>query len=127
MRQDEENVKDLEAEGGHRQKLHRNHLSEVLAQEALPILGRGTLRSPDHVFGDGSLGHGEAQLGQLAVDTRRAPQWIGPGHLPDQGDGVLSNDFPARFHRAALPFPEAEMNLSMPADEGTGLEKLASN
>jgi hypothetical protein len=46
-----------EADGGHREKINRDHLPQMIVQECFPVLGRGTMRSAHHVFGDSSLGH----------------------------------------------------------------------
>lgn len=113
----------MEAEGGDREKIQGDHLSEMVAQEARPVLGRETMWPSDHVFGDGSLGHGEAQLEQLAVDAGGAPQWIGSGHVPNQGDSLWSHALASRFTRPALPTPEEAKTLPMPVDDGIRLDE----
>ena len=84
------------------------------------------MRFPDHVFGDGSLSHGEAQLEQLAVDPGSAPQRIGPAHVPNEGNGVRSNGLSASF-RTTLQLPEETKTLPMPADDGIGLHEPKPN
>jgi len=69
----------------------QGRLPQIIVLERFPVLGRGTMRSADHVFGDGSLGHLEAPLEQLAVDAGCAPQWIGPTQLPNERNGVWRN------------------------------------
>ena len=93
-------------------------------EEAFPILGRGAIRPRDYISGDGSLGHGYAQLQQLSVDPGSAPEWIGQGHLPDQGDGGRRNGLSAHFSMSAFPFPEEAKSLPMPADDGVGSDEL---
>jgi hypothetical protein len=77
----------------------------------------------DYVFRDGSLGHGEAQLEQLAVNPGSAPQRIGSGHVPNESDGVSSQALASRFTGAALPFPEEAETLPMPVDDRIGLHQ----
>jgi hypothetical protein len=85
---DDEDVKNLEGEGGYGKEIHRYHLSEVIPQESSPFLVRGTRRPTDHVLGDGSLRESDAQLEQLAVNPGSAPEWIGTTHFADEVDGV---------------------------------------
>ena len=124
VRQDHKNVEKLEVQGGHREKIDRDHLPQVIVQERFPVLGRGMRRSADHVFGDGSLGQREAQLEQLAVDAGCAPLRIGPTHVPNERNGVRRHGLSASFCTAALPFPEEAKTLPMPADDGIGLHEL---
>jgi hypothetical protein len=60
---------------------------------------------------------------QLAVNPGSAPQRIGPAHVPDQGDEVWGNSFPACFTRTAFPSPEQSKPRSMPMDERAGLNQ----
>jgi hypothetical protein len=59
----------------------------MVTQEGAPGLG-GRPRSLDHVFRDARLSDFKAELEQLTMDTRGAPQRIVNAHLPDQGAQV---------------------------------------
>jgi len=61
-----------------------------------------------HQPGDGALGHIEAKLEKLAVDSGGTPQGIGRGHFPDQGgdlgvDGWAAPGGPAGELSPVLP------------------------
>ena len=43
---------------GDDEEVDRHHAAEVIAEECLPVLGRGLADSRDHVLGDGALGNG---------------------------------------------------------------------
>src|ERR1035441_99804 len=58
MRQDNKDVEEVKVEGGDDEEVDRHHAAEVIAEESLPVLGRGSADSWDHVFGDGALGNG---------------------------------------------------------------------
>ncbi len=102
-------------EGGHREKIHRDHLPEVVAQEGGPGLAAGTTWLAHHIFANGSLGHANPQLEQFAMDTRSAPEGVGSGHLPNEIDGRGSHALAPGFRSPALPAPEQAKALPMPA------------
>jgi len=87
----------------------------MVAKEGSPTLARpsGAL---DHVFGDGRFGDLDAELEQLAVDSRRTPQPVGPAHFPDQV-ADLSGDHRAASSGPGLPTPEGSEPAPMPADQ----------
>ena len=62
MRQDNKDVEEVKVESGDNEEVDRHHAAEVIAEESLPVLGRGLAGSPDHVLGDGALGHPMADL-----------------------------------------------------------------
>jgi hypothetical protein len=76
----------------------------------------------DHVFGDGSLSNGDAELEQLTVNPGCAPQRIRLVHLPDQGDDLWGNGFAAGWARAASPSPEEAETCPVPLDDSVRLE-----
>src|SRR6516162_8848290 len=55
----------------------------MVTQEGAPSLG-GRPGSLDHVLRDAGLSDFKAELEQLAMNTRGAPQWIVNAHPPDQ-------------------------------------------
>jgi hypothetical protein len=113
----------LPTEGGNGEEVDRNHAAEVIAKERFPVLGRGATRTRDHVFGDGSLREGDPELEQLAVNPGSAPQWIGVVDVPDQGDEVWGNGFPAGFASTAFPSPEESKPCAMPLKDRAGLNQ----
>ena len=56
----------------------------MIGQERAPGL-RGRCAALPEEPGDGALGHSEAELQQLTMDSRRAPKGIGRGHSCDKG------------------------------------------
>jgi len=80
--QDNKPLEQLEANRGHDEEVRRCNPVRVVAQEGRPTLARssGTL---DHVLGDCRLGDLDAELEQLAMDTR-APTSSWRGSSPDQ-------------------------------------------
>ena len=120
MRQDYKDVKNVKGEGGDGEEVDRHHAAEVIAEESLPILGRGPADSWDHVFGDGALGNGRAKVKEFTVDAGSTPERISATHLADQVDGVWGDGFPAGFVRTAFPSPEEAKPRSMPLKDRGG-------
>src|SRR5664280_1948959 len=69
MRQDNQDVEEVKVEGRDDEEVDRHHAGEVIAEESLPVLGRGLAASRDHVLGDGALGNGQAKLKEFTVDA----------------------------------------------------------
>ena len=80
---DDEDIEQIEANGRGNEQVHGGDVRCVVTQEGAPSLG-GRSRSLDHVLRDAGLSDLEAELQQLAMDTRRAPQRILSAHPPDQ-------------------------------------------
>src|SRR5438876_10133794 len=74
-----------------------------LRRQGAPSLG-GRPRSLDHVPGDAGLSDFKAELEQLAMDTRGAPQRIVNAHPSDQRTQVRV-DLRAASKRPGLPPP----------------------
>jgi len=55
----------------------------MIAQKRPPALTRRS-DVPFHVLGDSGLRDLEAELEKLAMDARRAPEWVIQAHLPDE-------------------------------------------
>jgi hypothetical protein len=55
----------------------------MIMKERLPSLGRRT-PSPRDILCDGSLPDINAELEKLAMNPRRAPQWVGYAHLANE-------------------------------------------
>ena len=118
-----EHVEHLKGHAGNGEEVDRNHAAEVIVKECLPVVGRAGTTARDHVFGDGSLSEGDTEREQLAVDPRSTPQRIGVVPVPDQGDEVWGNGFPAGFARTAIPSPEGSKPCAMPLKDGAGLNQ----
>src|SRR5256712_11625953 len=97
--------------------LARSHLSRdwrtAYRLDSAPGL-RGRCAALRHQAGDGALGHVDAELEELAVDSGGTPQGIRRGHFPDQGgelgvdgraaaSGLAGERGPAIAEAAALP------------------------
>src|SRR5215469_4085126 len=61
MRQNQENVKNLEADRGHREKINRDQLLGMILKERPPVL-RGWFASADHVFADAAFSDVDAEF-----------------------------------------------------------------
>ena len=76
-------TKEAEADRRHHEQIHRGDVSGVVAQKGFPALARRPSASR-HLLGHCRLGDLDAELEQLAVNARRAPQWIGTAHLANE-------------------------------------------
>jgi len=78
--QDEE---DAEASGGHGEEIDRDQVTDMIGEKSSPSLGwRGaSLRKQAR---DRPLSHVYAELRELAMDSRGAPEWVRGGHAGDQ-------------------------------------------
>jgi len=91
---DDETIKQSEADGGHNKEIDGSNVRSVIAQKGAPSLGRRP--SPlDHVSGHRRLSHFEAQLQQFTVNARRSPQRVLAVHPADQGAKFLIDTRPA--------------------------------
>src|SRR6266446_1236663 len=90
----------------------------MVMQEGTPSLG-GRPRSLDHVLRDAGLGDFKAELEQLAMDTRGAPQRIVNAHPPDQRAQVRV-DLRTASKGVGFPPPVPTETGSMPTYESLG-------
>ena len=65
---------------------------------------------PFHVLGDSGLRDLEAELEKLAMDARRAPEWVIQAHLPDERAQVRI-DLRAPSSIPGLPSSSCETQL----------------
>ena len=79
----DENKEDVQARGGHREEIEGDQASDMVVEERPPGLRRpgAPLR---HEPGDGTLGHVDAELQELAMDSWGAPEGVRGGHAGDQ-------------------------------------------
>jgi hypothetical protein len=84
MSEHNENEEDAQADGGNREEVEGDEISDMVVEERPPGLGwrYAPLR---HQPGHGSLGHVDAELEELGMNTWRTPERIRRGHSPDQG------------------------------------------
>ena len=64
----------------------------------------------------------DAQLEQLAVNPRSAPEWVLPTHGANQRAHLLGNAGAARFTVSDLPVPKQAKAFAMPADDSRSLD-----
>src|SRR5262245_50556412 len=76
-------IEQLEVDRGTTKRFGGSDAVGMVAQERLPALARPP-KMFDHALGNTRLGDFDAELEQLAVDSRGAPQSIHPGHLANQ-------------------------------------------
>src|SRR5262249_47840362 len=116
VRKKHQTVEQLEADRRHDEQIRGGNSRRLVAQEGGPTLTRSS-GAFDHVLGDRRFGDFNAELEQLAMDPRRAPQPIGLAHLPDQVPD-LSRDLRTAASGSGLPAPEGPETPSMPANHG---------
>jgi len=76
----------------------------------------------DHVLRDCGLADLDAQLEELSVDSRRAPQWVDRRHLADQLTHFSRHSRPTWPAVAILPSPVEAEAFAVPADDRLGLD-----
>src|SRR5215471_12544677 len=121
VRQYQEHVQDLEPDRRHRKKVHGNHGLHVVVQEGPPGLG-GRIVTARQVFAHAGLADVNAQLEQLAVNPRSAPEWVFTTHGANQLAYFLGHARSPRPAASDLPGPELAKTLPVPADDGRGFD-----
>src|SRR6266481_4059196 len=117
---DDKGIEQVEANARNNEQVHGGDVRRVVTQEGAPALGRRSA-SLDHVLRDAGLSDLKAELEQLAMDARRAPQRIVNAHPTDQHPQVCVDLWPAS-QGAGFPTPVAAEASPMPADEGLGAD-----
>jgi len=115
----DENEEDAQARGGNREKVEGDQISDMVREERPPRLRR--LGTPlRHQPGDGSLGHVDTELQELAMDSWGAPEGVRGGHAGDQSLD-LGMDGRATSGRAARELaPVLAEAAPLPAQDGVG-------
>ena len=121
MGQYQKDVKDLEADRGHGEKVDGGQLLEVIVQECAPGL-RGRPRGAHHVLANAALTDVEAEFEQLTVDAGCTPTGILPAHLADQISDLAGNERSSTLAPSHLPGPEQAKAGTMPGNYGFGLD-----
>ena len=115
----DEDEEDAEAGGGHGEEVDRDQVADMVGEERPPGL-RGLGTTLRHEAGDGALGDVDAELEELSVDARCAPQGIRRGHLPDQG-GDLGIDARTASGRPTRKLgPVLAEASALPSQDGVG-------
>jgi hypothetical protein len=121
MGQHQKYVKDLEADGGHREKVDGDQLLGMILEKCAPSLRRW-FAAAHQVFADAALTDVNAELQQLAVDPWRTPRRILSAHLADQISDHAGYDMSSPLALPHLPGPEKTKALAMPSDDRFGLD-----
>src|SRR4051794_7870764 len=82
-------------------------------------------RSPpaQHVLTHAGFADVDTQLQQLAVDPRRAPEWVLSVQGADQSADLLRYHGPSRLSPSNLPRPEQAKAFPVPADDRRRLDQ----
>ncbi len=118
VRKDEEDVERLEANGGHREEVYRDHRVNVVLQEGPPRLGGG-ISAADHVFAHAGPADVDAQLEEFAVDAPGTPNRVGAAHLANQFADLPRHRGAPGSSAADLPGTEQAEFLAMPGNHGS--------
>jgi len=118
---DDEGIEQVEANGWNNEQVHGGDVRRVITQEGEPPLA-GRSMPFDHVLGDAGLSDLKAELEQLAMDARRAPQRIVHADPPDQRPQVCvdlrpasqGSGFPTPVAAEAGPMPSGHRVMSAP-------------
>src|SRR5262252_8171350 len=100
-------------------------LRNVIIEERSPGL-RWWLWTPNHVFGDRSLRDINAQLHQLAVDPRCAPNWVLTADRSNQIADLFRDLRTSGFSETNFPSPIPTESLTMPSDAGLRTGRFVS-
>src|SRR4051812_16678882 len=92
----------------------------MVQEERSPALRRWAPVS-DHVLGNRSLADIDAELEELSMDARSAPERICQAHLADQLPNFERHLRPANSS-SRLPAPKQAETSAMPAQKGVGLD-----
>src|SRR5215469_12660747 len=89
--QNQEHIQDLKADRRHGKEVNRHHSLHMVVKEASPGLG-GWLVAAHQVLAHARLADVDAELEQLTVNPRSAPEWV----LTSHGANQLAHLFRAR-------------------------------
>ena len=93
----------------------------MIVEEGPPGLGR-RLVTAHQVLAHAGFADVDAQLQQLAVNPRSAPEWILTAHGPNQRSHLLRDSRAARLTVTDLPGPEQAKAFPVPANDGRGFD-----
>ena len=117
--EDDQDEEDAQVSGGNGEEGDRDQVSDMVSEERAPGLRRWCASLGDEP-GDGTLGHVDAQLEQLAMDSGGAPQAIGGGHSRDQGADFSVDRRAASGRPAGTRGPVLAETAPLPPQNGIG-------
>ena len=79
----DEDEQDAQTGGGNCEEVDRDEVANMVGEERAPSL-RGGWAALRHEPGDGTLGHVDAKLQELTMDSRGAPERVRSGHSYDK-------------------------------------------
>src|ERR1700756_2365077 len=82
MPHDQEAVEQTKRDCRDDEEIHRRDAVGVITEKCFPTLGRRP-STRGHILSYAGLADIDAELEKLAVDTRRAPEWIGDAYLAE--------------------------------------------
>src|SRR6202165_862480 len=109
-------IQNLECDRRQDKEVDRRDAVDVIAEKRPPALRRWP-RVAAHVPSDRRLGDLEAELEQLTVNTRRAPQGVRTAHLANER-AQLSRDLRSANTVAGSPAPIRPEPSTVPANDG---------
>src|SRR5258705_11578232 len=80
---DQQSIEQAKRDRRHEEQIHRRDAVGMVMKKRLPALRRWP-SSLHHILGHARLADIDAELKQLSVDPRRAPQRVGDAHLADK-------------------------------------------
>jgi hypothetical protein len=117
MSEDEQHKEYAQARGGHGEEVDRHQVVDVVGEERPPRLRRRSPLLRDQSR-DGALGDDDAELGELAMNSRGTPQRIGLGHPGDQSGDRQARRRPAHRARRRQLRPVFRESTALPAQDG---------
>jgi hypothetical protein len=115
----DENEEDAEASGGHGKEVDGDQVLDMVGEKRPPGL-RGLGAPFGHEARDGTLGDVDAELQELAMNARGAPERIRGSHLPDEvGDVGVEGRAPSGW-AAREPGPVLAKPAALPAQDSVG-------
>src|SRR5215469_3067346 len=121
MGQNQENVKNPEADRGHGEEINGDELSDMILKECPPAL-RGRFVSADHIFADAAFSDVDAEFEQFSMDPRCTPKGILSAHLVDENSDFTRNDRSSGLASPHLPGPEETKAGAMPSHDRLWLD-----
>jgi len=115
----DEDEEDAEPSGGHGEEIDRNQVPDVIGQKRPPGL-RGRAAPLREQPRDGAFGHMDAELQELTMDSRGAPERVRGGQACNEGldlggDGRATPDRPG-----GEPGPVRAEAAPLPSQDGVG-------
>jgi hypothetical protein len=117
VRKHQEHIQDLEPDRRHRKEVDGNQGLQEIVEECPPSLG-GRLVEAHQVLTYAGLADVDAELEQLAVNPRSAPEWVLTTYGANRRTHLFRYGRPPRLTLSNLPSPEQTKAFPVPADDG---------